>query len=144
MKKIIDKYNEKKLLPFPLPYPKTDLQILKTYKFLSMIQDKEIQEMLKDVKLPKIDSWKDYFTLNEDGNEYYTIDLTITPSNWNIDGIEEAIRKGKIILAENDEGIIATVDEISIDLANRVISLKIGELVITINETTRTFMPKSE
>lgn len=125
MKKIIDKYNEKNLFPFTLPYPKTDLQILKTYKFLSMIQDEEIQEMLKDVKLPKIDSWKDYFTLNEDGNEYYTIDLTITPSNWNIDGIEEAIRKGKIILAENDEGIIATVDEISIDLANRVISLKI-------------------
>ena len=125
MKKIIDKYNEKNLFPFTLPYPKTDLEILKTYKFLSMIQDEEIQEMLKDVKLPKIDSWKDYFTLNEDGNEYYTIDLTITPSDWNIDEIEEAIRKGKIILAENDEGIIATVDGISIDLVNRVISLEV-------------------
>lgn len=124
MKKIIDKYNEKKLLPFPLPYPKTDLQILKTYKFLSMIQDDEIQKMLKNVKLPKIDSWKDYFTLNEDGNEYYTIDLTIAPSNWNIDEIEEAIRKGKIILVENDEGIIATVESISINLTNRMILVK--------------------
>lgn len=125
MKKIIDKYNEKKLLPFPLPYPKTDLQILKTYKFLSMLQDDEIQEMLKDIKLPKIDSWKDYFSLNEDGNEYYTIDLTIAPSNWNIDEIEEAIRKGKIILAENDEGIIETVTSISIDLKDRIISVYI-------------------
>ena len=131
MKKIIDKYNEKKLLPFPLPYPKTDLQILKTYKFLSMIQDDEIQKMLKDVKLPKIDSWKDYFTLNEDGNEYYTIDLTIAPSNWNIDEIEEAIRKGKIILAENDEGIIETVASISINLKNRIISVNVMNNVYT-------------
>lgn len=131
MKKIIDKYNEKKLLPFPLPYPKTDLQILKTYKFLSMIQDNEIQEMLKDVKLPKIDSWKDYFTLNEDGNEYYTIDLTTAPSNWNIDEIEEAIRKGKIILAENDEGIIETVASISINLKNRIISVNVMDNVYT-------------
>lgn len=127
MKKIIDKYNEKELLPFSLPYPKTDLQILKTYKFLSMLQDDEIQKMLKDVKLPKIDSWKDYFTLNEDGNEYYTINIPKEPDEWEneIDEIEEAIRKGKIILAENDEGIIATVDGISIDLANRVISLEV-------------------
>lgn len=131
MKKIIDKYNEKNLLPFPLSYPKTDLQILKTYKFLSKIQDEEIQEMLKDVKLPKIDSWKDYFTLNEDGNEYYTIDLTITPSNWNIDEIEEAIRKGKIILAENDEGIIETVASISINLKNRIISVNVMNNVYT-------------
>ena len=125
MKKIIDKYNEKKLFPFPLPYPKTDLEILKTYKFLSMIQHEEIQEMLKDVKLPKIDSWKDYFTLNEDGNEYYTIDLTIHPSNWNIDEIEKAIRKGKIILAENDEGIIETVESISINLTDRNIMIRV-------------------
>ena len=125
MKKIIDKYNEKKCLPFPLSYPKTDLQILKTYKFLYMIQDEEIQEMLKDVKLPKIDSWKDYFTLNEDGNEYYTIDLTINVSDWDIDEIEKAIRKGKIILAENDEGMIATVENIEIDLANKSIILEV-------------------
>lgn len=127
MKKIIDKYNEKNLFPFSLPYPKTDLQILKTYKFLSMIQDDEIQEMLKDIKLPKIDSWKDYFTLNEDGNEYYTISVPKEIGEWEneIDEIEEAIRKGKIILAENDEGIIATVDGISIDLVNRVISLEV-------------------
>lgn len=131
MKKIIDKYNEKNLFPFTLPYPKTDLQILKTYKFLSKIQDEEIQEMLKGVKLPKIDSWKDYFTLNEDGNEYYTIDLTIAPSNWNIDEIEEAIRKGKIILAENDEGIIATVASISINLKNRIISVNAMDNVYT-------------
>jgi hypothetical protein len=124
MKKIIDKYNEKNLLPFLLPYPKTDLQILKTYKFLSKIQDEEIQEMLKNVKLPKIDSWKDYFSLNEDGNEYYTIDLTIAPSNWNIDEIEEAIRKGKIILAENDEGIIETVQSICINLTDRKILIR--------------------
>ena len=131
MKKIIDKYNEEKLLPFPLPYPKTDLQILKTYKFLSMIQDKEIQEMLKDIKLPKIDSWKDYFSLNEDGNEYYTIDLTIAPSNWNIDEIEEAIRKGKIILAENDEGIIETVTSISINLKDRIIRFNVMDNTYT-------------
>lgn len=128
MKKIIDKYNEKKLSPFPLPYPKTDLQILKTYKFLSKIQDEEIQEMLKDVKLPKIDSWKDYFTLNEDGNEYYTIDLTVPSSEWNVDEIERAIRKGKIILAENDEGIIATVESISINLANRDIIIRVMDI----------------
>lgn len=125
MKKIIDKYNEKNFFSFILPYPKTGLQILKTYKFLSMIQDNEIQEMLKDVKLPKIDSWKDYFTLNEDGNEYYTIDLTIAPSNWNIDEIEKAIRKGKIILAENDEGIIATVEGICINLTDRKIIIRV-------------------
>ena len=127
MKKIIDKYNEKNLFPFSLPYPKTDLQILKTYKFLSMIQDDEIQKMLKDIKLPKIDSWKDYFSLNEDGNEYYTISVPKEIGEWEneIDEIEEAIRKGKIILAENDEGIIATVDGISIDLVNRVISLEV-------------------
>lgn len=125
MKKIIDKYNEKNLFPFTLPYPKTDLQILKTYKFLSMIQDNEIQEMLKGVKLPKIDSWKDYFSLNEDGNEYYTIDLAIAPRDWNIDEIEEAIRKGKIILAENDEGIIATVESICINLTDREIMIRV-------------------
>lgn len=127
MKKIIDKYNEEKLLPSPLPYPKTDLQILKTYKFLSMIQDKEIQEMLKNIKLPKIDSWKDYFTLNEDGNEYYTISVPKEPDEWEneIDEIEEAIRKGKVILAENDEGIIATVESIRIDLTNRQIGIRV-------------------
>lgn len=127
MKKIIDEYNEKNLLPFPLPYPKTDLQILKTYKFLSMIQDDEIQKMLKDVKLPKIDSWKDYFTLNEDGNEYYTINIPKEPDEWEneIDEIEEAIRKGKIILAENDEGIIATVESISINLTDRKIMIRV-------------------
>jgi hypothetical protein len=126
MKKIIDKCNEKKLFPILLPYPKTDLQILKTYKFLSMIQDDEIQEMLKDIKLPKIDSWKDYFTLNEDGNEYYTISVPKEPGEWKseIDEIEEAIRKGKIILVENDEGIIATVESISINLTNRMILIK--------------------
>ncbi|WP_288709380.1 hypothetical protein [uncultured Clostridium sp.] len=135
MKKIIDKYNEKNFFPFILPYPKTDLQILKTYKFLSMIQDKEIQEMLKDVKLPKIDSWKDYFTLNKDGNEYYTIDLTIAHSNWNIDEIEEAIRKGKIILAENDEGIIETVTSISINLKDRTIRVNIMDNIYTNDDT---------
>lgn len=127
MKKIIDKYNKKNLFPFTLPYPKTDLQILKTYKFLSMIQDEEIQEMLKDVKLPKIDSWKDYFTLNEDGNEYYTISVPKEVDKWEneIDEIEEAIRKGKIILAENDEGIIATVESISINLTDRNIMIRV-------------------
>ena len=125
MKKIIDKYNEKNLLPFPLPYPKTDLQILKTYKFLSMIQDDEIQKMLKDIKLPKIDSWKDYFSLNEDGNEYYTISV---PKETNegeneIDEIEEAIRKGKIILVENDEGIICTAESVEIKLETKKIQI---------------------
>lgn len=128
MKKIIDKYNEKELLSFPLPYPKTDLQILKTYKFLSMIQDKEIQEMLKDVKLPKIDSWKDYFTLNEDGNEYYTISVPKEADGWEneIEEIEEAIRKGKIILVENDEGIICTAEEVTINLGTKKINIETG------------------
>lgn len=125
MKKIIDKYNEKKLLPFALPYPKTDLQILKTYKFLSKIQDDEIQKMLKNVKLPKIDSWKDYFTLNEDGNEYYTISVPKEPDEWEneIDEIEEAIRKGKIILVENDEGIICTAKSVEINLETKEIQI---------------------
>lgn len=125
MKKIIDKYNEKNLFPFPLSYPKTDLQILKTYKFLSMIQDNEIQEMLKDVKLPKIDSWKDYFTLNEDGNEYYTINVPKETGEWKneIDEIEEAIRKGKIILIENDEGIICTAESVEINLEEKAINI---------------------
>ena len=118
MKKIINKYNDLFGDVFPLPYPKTDLQILKTYKFLSMIQDDEIQEMLKDIKLPKIDSWKDYFTLNEDGNEYYTISVPKEIDEWEneIDEIEEAIRKGKIILVENDEGIICTAKSVEINL----------------------------
>lgn len=125
MKKIIDKCNEKKLFPILLPYPKTDLQILKTYKFLSMIQDDEIQEMLKDVKLPKIDSWKDYFTLNEDGNEYYTISVPKEIGEWEneIDEIEEAIRKGKIILVENDEGIICTAKSVEINLETKEIHI---------------------
>lgn len=131
MKKIIDKYNEKKLLLFPLPYPKTDLQILKTYKFLSMIQDDEIQKMLKDVKLPKIDSWKDYFTLNEDGNEYYTISVPKETNEWEneIDEIEEAIRKGKIILIENDEGIICTAESVEINLEDKVINISTPDTI---------------
>lgn len=130
MKKIIDKYNEKKLFPFPLPYPKTDLQILKTYKFLSMIQDDEIQKMLKDIKLPKIDSWKDYFSLNEDGNEYYTINVPKETNEWEneIDEIEEAIRKGKIILIENDEGIIRTAKSIEIELRTKKIDIKTNDI----------------
>lgn len=125
MKKIIDKYNEKTLFLFSLPYPKTDLQILKTYKFLSMIQDDEIQEMLKDIKLPKIDSWKDYFTLNEDGNEYYTISVPKEVGEWEneIGEIEEAIRKGKIILVENDEGIICTAKSVEINLETKEIQI---------------------
>lgn len=125
MKKIIDKYNEKNPFSLSLPYPKTDLQILKIYKFLSMIQDDEIQEMLKDIKLPKIDSWKDYFTLNEDGNEYYTISVPKEIGEWEneIDEIEEAIRKGKIILAENDEGIIYTAESVEINLETKKIQI---------------------
>ena len=125
MKKIIDKYNEKNFFPFPLPYPKTDSQILKTYKFLSMIQDDEIQKMLKDIKLPKIDSWKDYFSLNEDGNEYYTISVPKETNEWEneIDEIEEAIRKGKIILVENDEGVICTAESVEINLETKEIHI---------------------
>lgn len=125
MKKIIDKCNEKKLFPILLPYPKTDLQILKTYKLLSMIQDDEIQEMLKDIKLPKIDSWKDYFSLNEDGNEYYTISVPKETNEWEneIDEIEEAIRKGKIILVENDEGVICTAESVEINLETKEIHI---------------------
>lgn len=131
MKKIIDKCNEKKLFPILLPYPKTDLQILKTYKFLSMIQDDEIQKMLKDVKLPKIDSWKDYFTLNEDGNEYYTISVPKETNEWEneIDEIEEAIRKGKIILIENDEGIICTAESVEINLEDKVINISTPDTI---------------
>ncbi len=126
MNKIINKYNDLFGDTFYLPYPKTDLQILKTYKFLSRIQNNEIQEMLKDVKLPKIDSWKDYFSLNEDGNEYYTISVPKEADEWEneIDEIEEAIRKGKIILVENDEGIICTAREVRIDLVDKVINIK--------------------
>lgn len=130
MKKIIDKYNEENHFPFPLPYPKTDLQILKTYKFLSMIQDDEIQGMLKDVKLPKIDSWKDYFSLNEDGKEYYTISVPKEPNEWEneIDEIAEAIRKGKIILVENDEGIICTAKSIKIMLEAKKIDIQTNDI----------------
>lgn len=125
MNKIINKYNDLFGDVFYLPYPKTDLQILKTYKFLSMIQDEEIQEMLKDIKLPKIDSWKDYFTLNEDGNEYYTISVPKETNEWEneIDEIEEAIRKGKIILVENDEGIICTAKSVEINLETKEIQI---------------------
>lgn len=125
MNKTINKYNDLFGDVFYLPYPKTDLQILKTYKFLSRIRNDEIQEMLKNIKLPKIDSWKDYFSLNEDGNEYYTISVPKEVDEWKneIDEIEEAIRKGKIILIENDEGIIATVESISINLTDKTIRI---------------------
>lgn len=125
MNKIINKYNDLFGDVFYLPYPKTDLQILKTYKFLSRIQNNEIQEMLKDIKLPKIDSWKDYFSLNEDGNEYYTISVPKDPDKWEneIDEIEEAIRKGKIILVENDEGIICTAKSVGINLETKKIQI---------------------
>ena len=123
MNKIINKYNELFGGIFYLPYPKTDLQILKTYKFLSRIQNDEIQEMLKDVKLPKIDSWKDYFSLNEDGNEYYTISIPKEEWEDEIDEIAEAIRKGKIILVENDEDIICTAESVKIRLEDKVINI---------------------
>lgn len=131
MRNVINLYNERFKDIHHLEYPKTDLQILKTYKYLSSIPSVPIQEELKKIKLPKINSWKDYFCLNEDGNEYYTIDLAITPSDWNIDEIEEAIRKGKIILAENDEGIIETVTFINIDLKNRIISVNVMNNIYT-------------
>ena len=124
MKKIINKYNNLFGDVFYLPYPKTDLQILKTYKFLSRVRNDEIQEMLKDVKLPKIDSWKDYFSLNEDGNEYYTISVPKEEWKDEIDEIADAIRKGKIILIENDEGIICTATEVRINLKNKAIKIK--------------------
>lgn len=125
MNKIINKCNDLFGDVFYLPYPKTDLQILKTYKFLSRIQNNEIQEMLKDIKLPKIDSWKDYFSLNEDGNEYYTISVPKEIGEWEneIDEIEEAIRKGKIILVENDEGIICTAKSVEINLETKKIQI---------------------
>ena len=129
MNKIINKYNELFGGIFYLPYPKTDLQILKTYKFLSRIQNDEIQEMLKDVKLPKIDSWKDYFSLNEDGNEYYTISVPKKEWEDEIDEIAEAIRKGKIILVENDEGIICTARSVEIRLTDKVININTGDRV---------------
>lgn len=126
MNKVINKYNDLFGDVFYLPYPKTDLQILKTYKFLSRVRDDKIQEMLKDVKLPKIDSWKDYFSLNEDGNEYYTISVPKEIGEWEneIDEIEEAIRKGKIILVENDEGIICTATEVRINLREKGIQIE--------------------
>lgn len=124
MNKVINKYNDLFNGVFYLPYPKTDLQILKTYKFLSRIQNDEIQEMLKDIKLPKIDSWKDYFSLNEDGNEYYTINVPKEEWEDEIDEIADAIRKGKIILVENDEGIICTAREVRIDLVDKTINIE--------------------
>ena len=129
MNKAINKYNDLFGDIFYLPYPKTDLQILKTYKFLSRIQNDEIQEMLKDVKLPKIDSWKDYFSLNEDGNEYYTISVPKEEWEDEIDEIAEAIRKGKIILVENDEGIICTARSVIINLTDKVININTGDRV---------------
>ena len=123
MNKVINKYNDLFNDVFYLPYPKTDLQILKTYKFLSRIQNDEIQEMLKDVKLPKIDSWKDYFSLNEDGNEYYTISIPKEEWEDEIDEIAEAIRKGKIILVENDEDIICTAESVEIRLEDKAINI---------------------
>lgn len=129
MNKAINKYNDLFGDIFYLPYPKTDLQILKTYKFLSRIQNDEIQEMLKDVKLPKIDSWKDYFSLNEDGNEYYTISVPKEEWEDEIDEIAEAIRKGKIILVENDEGIICTARSVEIRLTDKVININTGDRV---------------
>lgn len=130
MKKIINKYNDLFGGIFYLPYPKTDLQILKTYKFLSRIQNDEIQEMLKNIKLPKIDSWKDYFSLNEDGNEYYTISVPKEVDEWKneIDEIEEAIRKGKIILVENDEGIIRTAKSVEITLGTKKIDIQTNDI----------------
>lgn len=124
MNKIINKYNNLFGDVFYLPYPKTDLQILKTYKFLSRIQNDEIQEMLKDVKLPKINSWRDYFSLNEDGNEYYTINVPKEEWEDEIDEIADAIRKGKIILVENDEGIICTATEVRINLREKGIQIE--------------------
>ena len=126
MNKIINKYNNLFGELFYLPYPKTDLQILKTYKFLSRVRNNEIQEMLKDIKLPKIDSWKDYFSLNEDGSEYYTISVPKEVDEWEneIDEMAEAIRKGKIILVENDEGIICTARKVRIDLVDKTINIE--------------------
>lgn len=124
MRNVINLYNEKFKDIHPLEYPKTDLQILKTYKYLSSIPSVPIQEELKKIKLPKINSWKDYFCLNEDGNEYYTIDLTVDIKKWNLDEIEKAIRKGKVVLAENDEGMTYLVKNITLDLKNKKISLE--------------------
>lgn len=124
MNKIINLYNEIFVGKHSLEYPKTDLQILKTYKYLSSIPNSLIQNALKDIKLPKIDSWRGYFCLNMDGNEYYIIDLTVDIEQWNLDEIEKAIRKGKVILAENDEGMTYLVKNITLDLKNKKISLE--------------------
>lgn len=131
MNKIINKYNDLLGHIFYLPYPKTDLQILKTYKFLSCIQNNEIQEMLKNIKLPKINSWKDYFSLNEDGNEYYTINVPKETNEWKneIDEIADAIRKGKIILVENDEGIICTARAVEINLVDKLINISTPDAI---------------
>lgn len=132
MRNVINLYNERFKDIHHLEYPKTDLQILKTYKYLSSIPSVPIQEELKKIKLPKINSWKDYFCLNEDGNEYYTIDLSTDINNWDLKEIEDAIRKGKVLLAEDDEEIIYLVKNVTLDLINKKISLE------TINNTYST------
>lgn len=134
MRNVINLYNEKFKNIYPLEYPKTDLQMLKAYRYLSSIPSVPIQEALKDVKLPKINSWKDYFCLNEDRDEYYTIDLSIDVNNWDLDEIEDSIRKGKTLLAEDDEGMIYLVKNVTLDLTNKKISLE------TINNTYSTII----
>ena len=56
--------------------------------------------------------------------EYYTISVPKEEWEDEIDEIAEAIRKGKIILVENDEGIICTARSVEIRLTDKVINIK--------------------
>lgn len=116
MKKIIDYLNKNRKIK--LDYPKTDLEILKAYKILlsCFSDDEEGMSMLENVKLPEIDSYQDYFCIHKDGNEYYTVDLSADPSSWDVDEIEKAIRKGKVILAKDNEGNLYNVQSVEINL----------------------------
>ena len=95
------------------------MEILKAYKILLnyFSNDEEAMSMLENVKLPEIDSYQDYFGIHKDGNEYYTVDLSAAPSSWDVDEIEKAIRKGKVILAKDNEGNLYNVQSVEINLS---------------------------
>lgn len=91
-----------------LPCPKTEKEIFKLYAILKLLGMPE--EFLKNIKMPKVDSWEDYFILNPDGLEYYILDTDTETSSWDFDEMVKAVKEGKILLIKNGDNIVTVSD----------------------------------
>lgn len=89
---------------FGFPCPKTEREIFKLYVILQHIG--VFKEVLENIKLPKVNSWEDYFILNPDGLEYYILDADAGAFSWDFDEMVKAVKEGKILLIKNGNNIV--------------------------------------